>query len=168
MSSGKSNPMVLVVVALLLGGAVVGGALYQEQIVGYVTQEGWNPNAAGDTVRRFVEYSHQGGKGEEAAALVDTNVYKPVIKDKRLTALEHGLSMAHVVDPVKRFAPKGELKDVKAELLFRDGGSFRVVAQFANGMWGEYKVRKMGGRHKITQIPGALSKEAPVRNSLDY
>jgi hypothetical protein len=168
MRTGKTNAFALIILVLLLGGAVFGGAMYQEQITSFVTQQGWNPNAASDTVRHFIAYAHEEGKAESAAALLDEKTYKPVIKNKRLVALEHGLAMAHIVDPVKRFAPKGDLKNVKTELLARDGGSFRVLAQFANSRWGEFRVRRMGGELKITQIPTTLLKEAPARNSLDY
>jgi hypothetical protein len=165
--SGKSSLVGLILLALVLGGAVIGGALYQEQIMAFFTQQGWDAGSAGQLVRTFAENAHTPGKGAAAGAALEPEKYKPVIKNDSLTAIEHGVSIGHRVDPVKHFVPS-KVKDVKTELMARNGGSFRVVAQFENGKWGEFRVRRSNGQLKITEMPEAFVPSPPARLADDY
>jgi hypothetical protein len=165
--SGKSSLVGLILLALVLGGAVVGGALYQEQIMAFFTQQGWETGAAGQLVRTFAENAHTKGKGGAAGAALAPEVYKAVIKNGSLTSIEHGVSIGRRVDPVKHFVPTN-VKDVKTELMARNGGSFRVLAQFENGKWGEFRVRRSDGQLKITQMPEGFTAEPPARMADDY
>jgi hypothetical protein len=158
----------LFVIALLLAGAVAGAAFYQEHIASFFAQEGWNPGAAELIVRKFVTSAHDPKGAGAVNDLVDPSLLEPVVTNGRLTALEYGQNMGRRAYPVKAFAPTAELKSVKTELLAKDGGSFRVLSEFQDGRWGEFKVRKVGAKQRIVQVPQLLTDAPLPRNPNDY
>lgn len=155
---------------LILGGAAiaVGIAFYQERIFSFLSQEGWNPNAATGIITRFVKEAHEPTGGAAATALLDPVEYGTTVKDGRLVTVNRGKGMARASAPVKDVAPTPTLKQAKAELLAMDGGSYRVVVQYANGKWGEYRVRRRNGARKIAVTPTLLFDTPPPRSPSDY
>jgi hypothetical protein len=143
-------------------------AMNQEILESFFTQEGWNRSAPEETVRSFVRYASEKDQGKKAAALLDSEKFDPVFKGERLTAVFQGAGIGRFSLPVARLAPTAKLKEVRTELLARDGGSVRVLTQFEDGRWGEYWVKKVNGSRRIVRIPDGLHSTVPPREGTVY
>lgn len=148
-------------------GIAVGAAFFQERILSFFSQEGWNPGAATAVVKEFVRQADAPNGGAAATALLEPAEYDTTVKGGKLVSVNHGKGMARTSTPVKRIVPTGELKQANAELLAMDGGSYRVVVQYANGKWAEYRVRKRDGVRRISVAPELLFDNVPPKNT-DY
>lgn len=164
----KKSILPLVGVTLVGAGAVLGAAFYQEHLTGYWTQQGWNPSAAAETIRTFARAANDPKQGAEAASLLDLTTFKAEVKDGRLVKVEHGQGIARRSDPPKALAPSPSLQEVKSELLVMNGGSYRVIAQFEDGKWGEYRVKRGPSGLKITAVPALYTPEPPPRVPSEY
>ncbi|MGV3724729.1 MAG: hypothetical protein ACO1SX_27850 [Actinomycetota bacterium] len=143
-------------------------AMNQEILESFFTQEGWNRSAPVETVRGFVRHATAKNEGKQAAALLDPEKFEPVIKGARLTAVSQGAGIGRFSLPVARLAPSAQLKGARTELLARDGGSVRVLAQFEDGRWGEYWVKKVNGARVIVRLPDNLQSSPPEREASVY
>src|SRR5687768_15791445 len=163
--SGAGRWAILIVVGV---GLAVGIAFFQERITSFIAQEGWNPGAASGTVTRFIKQANAPDGGAAATALLNPDDYKTEVRDGRLVSITRGEGMARQQYALKAIAPTAEVKQAKAELLAIDGGSHRVVVQYANGKWGEFRVRKMNGARRIVGTPILLFDDVPPRSISDY
>jgi len=168
MSDVAQRVLRIVVLVVVAGTATVLLAMNQELLASFFAQEGWNRTAPEETVRSFVRYAWERGEGKKAAALLDPQSFEPVIKDNRLVAVLQGASMGRFSTSIPKLAPTAQVKTIRSELLARDGGSFRVLAQYADGRWGEYRVKKVNGTRLIVKIPDALYTNAPERGDNVY
>jgi hypothetical protein len=156
---------------LVVGGAALAIAYYGENITGYFAQQGWNPAAPEQVVRRFVQLSTQPNGGQEAAALLDpgaADAYRPAIEGGRIVRITHGQGLSRRTDPLKVFVPGPEITGVQTDLLYRDGGVFRVLVQFGGRQWGEFRVRRGGGERRIVQLPSGFFSTPPERHTYEY
>ena len=163
--SGAGRWAILIAVGVALA---VGVAFFQERITSFFAQEGWNPGAASSTVTRFIGQAHAPNGGDSATALLNSEDYKTEVRDGRLVSITRGEGMARQQYALKAIAPTAEVKQAKAELLAMDGGSYRVVVQYANGKWGEFRVRKKDGARRIVGTPILLFDDVPPRSISDY
>jgi hypothetical protein len=163
-----SRVLGLVLLVVVASGLVLGGAFYQEQIVSFFTQEAWNSQAPKDLVAQFIKLARQPTGGAGATALLDSAEYDTTLKGEALATINQGKGMARLQTPVASVIPSPDLKQASTDFLAKDGGSFRVIVQYANGKWGEYRVRKLQSGRKITGVPGILFTSAPTRNPADY
>ncbi len=164
--SGSAGRWVVLIIAGV--GLAVGIAFFQERISSFFAQEGWNPGAASGTITRFISRANAPDGGAAATALLNPEEYKTEVRNGRLVSVTSGQGMSRRTYLVKEIAPTAEVKEASAKLLAMDGGSYRVIVQYANGKWAEFRVRKKDGGHRITVLPTYLFDTVPPTNPSDY
>jgi hypothetical protein len=168
MNGSAQRVLRLLVLVIVAGGAAVLIAMNQELLASFWTQEGWNHAAPEETVRSFVQAAWNPKEGKKAADLLDRQTFEPELQGSRLVAVYQGAAMGRFKTPVRKLAPTAKVKEIRSELLARDGGSFRILAKYEDGQWGEFRVKKVSGARRIVKIPDGLFPKAPERGSTVY
>lgn len=168
MNESAQRMLRLSVLVIVAAGAAVLLAMNQELLVSFWTQEGWNRAAPEETVRSFVQAAWSPKDGKKAAELLDRQTFEPEIQGGRLVAVYQGVAMGRFKTPLRKLAPTAKVKEIRSELLARDGGSFRILTQYEDGQWGEFRVKKVNGARRIVKIPDGLFPKAPERGPNIY
>jgi hypothetical protein len=160
----KSVSPGVVIVALVLVVAIAAAAWFQEELKGYWQLRAWEGGAARSLVTRFMEDLH-GTNGKGAYEALDPTFYKPQYgADGSLHKLEWKEPLRPGVHDPRSSIPAGALKKVEVQPRVASGkGYFRVVVQFANDKWGEFRVERTD-RLRITGYPDIFSDQPPPEN----
>jgi hypothetical protein len=158
--AGKAS-VVTILVALVLTAVVIGGALFFEEIRGWFILEGWNPNAPRQLVRDFVRESHAENP-EGIVRTLDANFTMDRDANGKITRVRWTNQEGQQSAPPDEMVPGGELKEVDAVVRKRgDQLFYSVVAQFADGKWGVFRVDKGKEGLRITAIPPVYDNQRP-------
>jgi len=148
----------LVVYALIGIGLMCVAAFYQSEITVYLTQQGWNTGAVEQTTRNFIKDAY--GKKSSAGALLDEQWVKPVVKGTTLTGVTQSGAAGPVTTPIRSIVPSAEVKKVVIRLKFK-AGEFEAAAEYPDGRWAVFGVRRTNGALKIRKIATELTNEQP-------
>lgn len=148
----------LVVFTLIGIGLMCVAAFYQSELTVYFTQQGWNTGAVEQVTREFIKSAH--GKKSAAGALLDEQWVKPVVKGNTLTGVTQPGATGPVTTPIRSIVPADEVKKVVIRLKFK-AGDFESAAEYPDGRWAVFTVRRNNGVLKIRKIATELTKEQP-------
>jgi hypothetical protein len=164
-AKSKNVSPVAVVFVLLVAGGVVAAAYFQEDLQGIITLHGWDSNAPKALVRKYVSAANE-PDNRGILEVIDTTVFAPKKDAKGKVNTVFVSQLRRDIKP-NMAVPAGELKSIDA-VIKKEGGvsAWAVVTQFANGKWGVFRVDRIKGDLKITQIPLAEQPSRPSNASL--
>lgn len=145
--------VLLVVIAVIVLGVILGGAYYQEEISTYLTLHGWEAPAAEQLVRDFVRAAHDGDPA--AASMLDGDRAKPVMSGGKLKGVSHSGERGPAEISVKDLAPTGEVKSTSSRIR-RISKVFGVAVEYSDGHWAEFAVGRTSAGLKIVNVSDAL------------
>lgn len=159
--SAKTVTIVLVIVALIVGGGIA-FAFYREEITSFVSLRAWDREAPKRVMLQFIQNCHS-ENGQAAWECLDrTHYLEPIYTGKRLTAVKWSTPNGVVTTPVTKWAPVGEVKSIDIEPRERAGVPyFLATVEYGNGQWALWRLERVQGELKIVHTPDYIGNERP-------
>jgi hypothetical protein len=161
----KNVSPITIVIAIILTAGIVAAAYWQEDLQGWVTLQAWDQQTPKALVRKYVREVNQ-PDNSGILSVIDPVIFAPKKDAKGKVTTVFVSQLRRDIKP-NLAVPAGELKSIDA-VIKKEGGdsSWRVVTQFSNGKWGVFRVGKVKGALKITEIPLAEQETRPSNEVL--
>lgn len=159
--SRSVSPAAVVVAVVALAG-MIAGAVYLEEIRGYVALQAWDQNAPKKLVTDFIRDSDAPDNAAVAEQLGEGFVIE---RDDsgRISVVKYPHMNGQRSDPPKNLVPAGPPKDMDVVMRKRaESVFFNVRAQFANGKWGVFRVERPKGKLRIIELPQIYDDTKPM------